>query len=161
MTGAVRPRAELAGLLDALAKRWSAGSPTSAIGEALGLTAGQVAGLISRARVRGDDRFAVRQLATRPRPAVRLRVRRVKSSGLAVGNARPRPPIVAQGPKPLSELTAGECHFPINDAAPGEARHFLFCGKATAAGAIYCGEHARVARPREPRVSASPAGPVK
>lgn len=40
---------------------------------------------------------------------------------------------------PLAELKGGECRFPVNNAAPGEAH--LFCG-APAADGPYCVHHA-------------------
>lgn len=46
-------------------------------------------------------------------------------------------------PRPLAELKANECRWPVNEASQGDVH--LFCGAAAVAAKPYCADHCRLA----------------
>jgi GcrA cell cycle regulator len=137
-------------MIDAIADLWARGEPTSEIAASLRITRNRVAGLIHRARGRGDERFPKRPPAMRPpkpESGTQVRKRRVKPAGEAVGNRKPPSPAL---PVKFEDLGYGRCRWALNDAPPGQMNNLLeFCGRPAADGP-YCEIHARLARPREP-----------
>jgi GcrA cell cycle regulator len=101
--------------LDTIAELWARGRSQSQIGLALGLTRNAIAGEISRARLRGDQRFL------KPR---------VKPKPLA---PPPPPP-----PRILIELKLNDCRWPVGHTP--EDQH-LFCGHPQRPGSPYCAKH--------------------
>jgi hypothetical protein len=110
-------------MIDAIAKLWKQGKPLSAIGEALGISRGQAAGAIDRARKAGDLRFPLRPSKPPPKP-----------------EAKHAPPTTVVAPPPagrklLIDLPTDGCRYPTGLADDG--RH-LFCGRPRAPGRPYC-----------------------
>jgi GcrA cell cycle regulator len=106
--------------LDTIAKLWLYGRSQREIGLALGMTRGAVAGKISRARLRGDQRFL------KPRPA------------------KPPPPAPPKPlpPRILVELRLNDCRWPVGQTP--EDLH-LFCGHPQKPGSPYCAKHWAIA----------------
>jgi hypothetical protein len=118
--------------LDRMAELWADNKPLSGIADELGVSRSLVAGHVSRARSRGDDRFKPRPPTLKPRPA-----------------PRPAPTTVRleRGPLPLWDLRPGQCRFPVND--PPRGGKFLFCAESVSqAGANYCTSHAQLVNRR-------------
>jgi GcrA cell cycle regulator len=101
--------------LDTIAKLWLQGRSQREIGLALKMTRSAVAGEISRARLRGDQRF----LKPRPPKPVTL----------------PPPPLP---PRVLIDLRLNDCRWPVSHTP--EDVH-LFCGHPQKPGSPYCAKH--------------------
>ena len=153
--------AMVASIDDLLAEYWGSGQPLSAAAEALGFTRSAVAGRISRARKRGDERFPKRAFGPRkriPKPAAArprqkpkpivaaaspTRLRNlppaVSSPGAAVH--LPEAPPLCEGGLLLVELRPGQCKFAVNDST-GLSEPHRFCSAAAArSGASCCSRH--------------------
>ena len=155
-----RSEDDLRRLLDQIAEMWLDGMSQAQVAEALQLSRGIVSGLISRARVRGDD---VRFLS-RPRPPRQPRARRLEADrehyrrqhpsaarrvaeieALVVKELPLRPAPAPSGPVSFAELQAGQCKFVVNDAERSSG--FLFCAQPVEKfGANWCPEHAAKVR---------------
>lgn len=115
-------------MIDAIAALWSSDKSMSEIGDALGgVSRGQVAGAIHRAREAGDARFGPRPVA--PKAPI------VAPSVVIV--APPQP--ARHAPRLLVDLDWNGCRWAMNSAAKGEPH--LFCGAPQAPGRPYCAEH--------------------
>jgi hypothetical protein len=124
--------------LDRIAELWRAGKTQTEIADEVSATASVVAGLVGRARRRGDLRFG-------PRPAPPPRVREIRPGAPGVGNRRPLPSVAPPAAVSLLALGYGMCRWPTNDALPGQmAERLEFCGRPVEApNASYCLEHAQ------------------
>jgi hypothetical protein len=54
---------------------------------------------------------------------------------------------------PLQELRPNQCKYPAQDA-PNAIGGYLFCGRATAQGEIYCRQHKAICQPGRLAVTA-------
>jgi len=160
---------------------WPSGETQAAIARQLAIDASVLAGLIARARNKGDMRFAPRPPGPRKVVKAATGAQAQAVSPSAVGDvanptavasstavAGPAAVVanlaaVAVAPRsetpvrpaavPFFDLRHGACRWPVNDPPVGEL--MLFCSKAVAApGANYCAAHRAMAR--MPRSSASP-----
>jgi hypothetical protein len=137
----------LAKLLDEIAERWTEGLTLEQIGKTLAVTREAIAGLITRARQHGDDRFHPRL----PKPRAKPRV--LKPVGEAVGNSRASPP-PPEPPRPVAflRLRPGACRFPLNSPERGRlAADLVCCGEPIVRwGAAYCSRHEALTRSHAP-----------
>jgi GcrA cell cycle regulator len=132
--------------LDQLAELWSEpGATLATIGDRLGLSRGQVAGKVDRARrLKGDLRFEPRPKPEPPGAAEPVVARLVVAA----------PPV----PKNLLLVDTpwNGCRWPTGNAPDG--RH-LFCVQPQAPGRPYCAEHCGAVSPLPSSPSPAPRAP--
>jgi hypothetical protein len=133
-------------MIDAVGEQWSQARPLSAIGLELGVSRSVIAGLVSRARRRGDAQFAPRAKPERERPSAKPRAKACEAKAVAdvVAEARPSEPVKPVGPVRetgflLVDMNSRQCRYSVNNPARGEAH--LFCGAVVAPGSAYCPKH--------------------
>jgi hypothetical protein len=129
-------------LLDQIAEMWAANESMSGIGDKLGgVTRNRIAGLIDRAREKGDVRFrprirppgqtreqrveADRERYRRRRPSAVQRV--VEDVAPIVEEPTPAGATPAPRPATLIELESGQCKYAVTDPPLGRAVETLFC----------------------------------
>lgn len=118
-------------------RRWIAGERGAPIAQALGLTKGQVMGIVNRAGLLNLPQHArpgeVRELPrTDPPLEAKSCADGASEKALAKAEEKPRPPA------PKSELSSEPCVWPIGD--PGEPG-FRFCSKPRLKKHPYCKAH--------------------
>jgi hypothetical protein len=159
-SASARSADELRRIMDRIAALWLDGVTLTDIAAAMDVKRGVVAGLVSRARIRGDD---VRFLQ-RPRPPRQTRQRRLEADRARYRRQHPsaarrapldkapvveaaplRPASAPSGAVTFAELCVGQCKFVVNDAERSSG--FLFCAQPVEKlGANYCPEHAAKVR---------------
>jgi GcrA cell cycle regulator len=131
---------------------WAGGSTASEIGAELGCTRNAVLSKVHRSG------WAGRGASQPPRPKPQPTPRRPRPVARAAALPPPPEPLAADerahtaatsfregGPKPLLELGAGECRWPLGEpGAPG----FGFCAADARWPDVYCGRHSMIARDR-------------
>ena len=154
----------LARLLDEIADSRAEGLTLGEIGEDLELSRETIAGLITRARQHGDDRFHPRPPKPRAKPPAKVRVLKPVGEMERVrvfANPPPEPP----RPVAFLRLRPGACRFPLNSPERGRlAAELVCCGEPIVRwGAAYCGQHEAFTRSRAPSrpsaFSSSPRAP--
>src|SRR5271165_2424964 len=123
----LRSVAKRAALLNRISRLWLEGQTQAAIARQLDTVPSAIAGIVARARQRGDDRFVRRSPGARPRES-KPKMRRVKPAEMAVGNRRPAAPVAVvreldtparrDGGLLLIDLRPAQCRFPVNDPRP-------------------------------------------